>query len=202
MFLLAFCCCGTHSDHKHQGNNGCILSYSLSSIILGKSGKDLQHTRNLKLKPWRNAAYQLSSCFSSANFLLKSCTIGLGMTLSPVGQLLLYQSSFKKCPQTCPQDNPMKIHDILFSGVPYWPLRLTLPHCIFFFIGYFLYLHFKCYPLTWFPSLLETPYHILPPPASVRVFLHPSAHSHLSILNSLTLGHLSSLHRTKDLSSH
>ena len=30
----------------------------------------------------------------------------------------------------------------------------------FLFIGYFLYLHFKCYPLSQFPSLLETPYHI------------------------------------------
>jgi hypothetical protein len=44
---------------------------------------------------------------------------------------------------------------------------------LLFFIGYFLYLHFKCYPLSWFPSLPETPYPILPPPASVRVFTHP-----------------------------
>jgi hypothetical protein len=35
-----------------------------------------------------------------------------------------------------------------------------------FFIGYFLYLHFKHYPLSSFPSLLEIPYHILPLPAS------------------------------------
>jgi hypothetical protein len=40
-----------------------------------------------------------------------------------------------------------------------------------FFIGYFLYLHFKCYSLFLFPSLLETPYHILHLPASMRVFL-------------------------------
>ena len=52
------------------------------------------------------------------------------------------------------------------------------------------------------PSLPETPYHILPPPASMKVFLHPSTHSHLPALDSPTLGHLSSLHRTKDLSSH
>ena len=50
--------------------------------------------------------------------------------------------------------------------------------------------------------LRETPYPILPPPASMRVFLHPPTHSHLPTLNSPTLGHLSSLHRTKDLSSH
>jgi hypothetical protein len=43
----------------------------------------------------------------------------------------------------------------------------------FFLIGYFLYLHFKCYPLSQFPSLPETPYPILPTPASMRVFLHP-----------------------------
>jgi hypothetical protein len=36
----------------------------------------------------------------------------------------------------------------------------------------------------------------------MRVFLHPLTHSYLPTLNSPTLGHLSSLHRTKDLSSH
>jgi hypothetical protein len=54
---------------------------------------------------------------------------------------------------------------------------------IIIFIGYFLYLHFKCYPLsrspTPTPAFLETPYHILSPPASMRVFLHPSTHSYL-----------------------
>ena len=31
--------------------------------------------------------------------------------------------------------------------------NFTLSHNLrnFFFIGYFLYLHFKCYPLSWFP---------------------------------------------------
>lgn len=71
----------------------------------------------------------------------------------------------------------------------------------FLLIGYFLYLDFKCYPLSWFPSLLETPYPILPPPASVRVFLHPSTHSHLPALDSPTLGHLSGLCEAKDHSS-
>jgi hypothetical protein len=48
-----------------------------------------------------------------------------------------------------------------------------------FLITYFLYLHFKCYPLSQYPLLLETPYPILPSPASMRVFLHPPTHSHL-----------------------
>ena len=42
----------------------------------------------------------------------------------------------------------------------------------------------------------------LPPPASMRVFLHLSTHSHLPTLNSPILEHLSCLHRTKDISSH
>ena len=50
--------------------------------------------------------------------------------------------------------------------------------------------------------LLETPYPILPPPASMRVFLHPPTHSHLPALDSSTLGDLLSLHRTKDLYFH
>jgi hypothetical protein len=53
------------------------------------------------------------------------------------------------------------------------------------------------------PSPLpETLYSIPHPPASMRVFLHPPTHSHLPALGSPTLGHLRSLHRTKDLSSH
>ena len=46
------------------------------------------------------------------------------------------------------------------------------------------------------PSLLETPYPILPPPASMRVFLHSPIHCHLPALDSPTLGYLVSLHRT------
>ena len=49
--------------------------------------------------------------------------------------------------------------------------------------------------------LPETPYSILPPPISVRVFIHPLC-SHLLSLNFSTLGTLSSLHKTKDLFSH
>jgi hypothetical protein len=67
---------------------------------------------------------------------------------------------------------------------------------ILFFIGYFLYLHFKCYPLSQFPSILETPYHILHLPAYMMVFQHPLTHSHLPTFDSPTLGRLSSLHRT------
>lgn len=40
------------------------------------------------------------------------------------------------------------------------------------------------------------------PPASMRVFLHLPTHSHLPALDSPILGHLSSLPRTKNLSSH
>jgi hypothetical protein len=36
----------------------------------------------------------------------------------------------------------------------------------------------------------------------MRVFLHLCTHSHLPTLDFLTLGHLSSLHMTKDLSFH
>jgi hypothetical protein len=32
---------------------------------------------------------------------------------------------------------------------------------------------FQCYPLSRFPPLPEIPYVILPPPASMMVFLHP-----------------------------
>ena len=48
---------------------------------------------------------------------------------------------------------------------------------------------------------METPYPLLypPPPASMRVYLHLPTHSHLPALDSPTLGHLLSLHRTKDL---
>jgi hypothetical protein len=46
-------------------------------------------------------------------------------------------------------------------------------HCLFFLIEYFLYLHFKCYPLSW--SLTpEIPYPIPSPPASLRVFPPPT----------------------------
>jgi hypothetical protein len=45
-------------------------------------------------------------------------------------------------------------------------------------MGYFLYLHFKHYTLFRFRSL-PIPYHILPPLASIRVFLHPPTPSSL-----------------------
>ena len=85
-----------------------------------------------------------------------------------------------------------------------WKMQVTC-NCRFsflFFIGYFLYLHFKHYPLSRFPSLPETPYYIHPPPASMRVFIQSPTNFHLSALNSPILRHLSSLHRTKTLSSH
>jgi hypothetical protein len=78
----------------------------------------------------------------------------------------------------------------------------TSVNTLSFFLGYFLYLHFECYPLSWFPSFLETPYHILSPSASMRVFLHPPTHCYLPTLDSPLLWHLLSLHSTKDLSFH
>jgi hypothetical protein len=39
-------------------------------------------------------------------------------------------------------------------------------------LGYFIYLHFKCYPLSQFPPPPENPYPISPPPASMRVLPH------------------------------
>jgi hypothetical protein len=50
----------------------------------------------------------------------------------------------------------------------------------FFFLGYFLYLHFKCFPHPRSP--LQKPYCTLPPPASMRVLPHPPTHSSLSVL--------------------
>ena len=70
------------------------------------------------------------------------------------------------------------------------------------FFGYFLYLHFKFFPLSQFTPLPENLYPILPSNASMRVFLHQPTHSHLSDLDSPTLGYLLSLPRTKDFSSH
>jgi hypothetical protein len=68
----------------------------------------------------------------------------------------------------------------------------------FFFIGYFLYLHFKCYPLSWFP--LPKPSIPIPlPPAPVRVLpTIPLPPPRPDIPNTRA----SSLHRSKGLSSH
>jgi hypothetical protein len=65
-----------------------------------------------------------------------------------------------------------------------------------FFLGYFIYLHFKCYPFSGFPS--GNPYPIPLPPASIRV---PPIHSHLPVLAFPYTG-ASSLHRNKGLPSH
>jgi hypothetical protein len=103
---------------------------------------------------------------------------------------------------------PKIILTLVSSPSPYRIQRHAQLRICYFFLfknWIFLNLHFKCYPLSWFPSLLEIPYHILPllllwgcsPPTQ------PPTHSHLPALDySPTLGHLSNLHRTKDLSSH
>ena len=71
----------------------------------------------------------------------------------------------------------------------------SLNHCpAEFFIRYFLYLHFKYYPHSWFP-LWEAPPPSSPSPA------HQSTHSCFLVLAFYYTG-ASSLHRTKGLSSH
>ena len=60
---------------------------------------------------------------------------------------------------------------LLDAHICYSPqVRLSL------FIGYFLYLHFKCYSLSWSPPAPEIPYPISHPPASMRVFPHPTTY--------------------------
>jgi hypothetical protein len=68
------------------------------------------------------------------------------------------------------------------------------------FIRYFLYLHFKCYPLSWFP-LWKFP---IPFPLPLLLWgwsLHQSTQSRFPILAFPYTG-ASSLHKTKSLSSH
>jgi hypothetical protein len=69
--------------------------------------------------------------------------------------------------------------------------------CIF--KNWIFYLHFKCYPLSWFPlrNAPSQPH----PPASMRVLTHPPTNSLLTALAFPYTG-ASRLHRTKDLPSH
>jgi hypothetical protein len=72
---------------------------------------------------------------------------------------------------------------------------------LFSFIGYFLYLHFKC--LLLFKSPLQDP--LSPPPhphpASMRVLPYPLTHSHLTALAFPYTGASNTI-RPKGLSSH
>jgi hypothetical protein len=54
---------------------------------------------------------------------------------------------------------------------------------LYIIIGYFPYLHFKCYSLSWFPLLLEAPYPIPPTPASMKMFLHPPTPATLPLIH-------------------
>ena len=67
------------------------------------------------------------------------------------------------------------------------------------FIGYFIYLHFKCYLPPHFP--LHNP--PVPPlhPASMRVLTHSPTYSHPTAL-SFSYAGASNLHRTKGLPSY
>jgi hypothetical protein len=69
----------------------------------------------------------------------------------------------------------------------------------FIFIGYFIYLHFKYYSLSQFPS--ANPSSLLLPPASMKMLPHPPTHSCLTTLASFYSG-ASSLDRVKGLPSH
>jgi hypothetical protein len=83
----------------------------------------------------------------------------------------------------------------LFARV-YYIIDRFWKHLFIIFIGYFIYLHFKCYPLSWFPP--ETPYSIPPPPASMRVYPHQPTHSCFPSITFPYTG-ASSLHGTKGL---
>jgi hypothetical protein len=67
---------------------------------------------------------------------------------------------------------------------------------LFIYNGYSLYLHFKCYHFPGFPPSWKHSN-----PASMMMFLYPPIHYHIPAPNSPTVGHLSGIHRTKDLSS-
>jgi hypothetical protein len=56
----------------------------------------------------------------------------------------------------------------------FWCLEL-----LSFFIGYFLYLYFKCFPLSRSHLQEKSQYHS---PVSMRVLTHPPTHSHLPAL--------------------
>ena len=69
--------------------------------------------------------------------------------------------------------------EVLLTTEPFIkPSGYFVSFLFFFFIRYFLYFHFKCYPRFLFPSLPETPHHILLLPCFCEVLLHPSTHSH------------------------
>jgi hypothetical protein len=87
----------------------------------------------------------------------------------------------------------------LLAGQIISTFSMTLFFSYFPFIGYFLYLHFKCYPLSQFP--LRNP--LSHPPFScfyegVHLPTHPLSFPSLAF----PYTRASSLHRTKGLSSH
>jgi hypothetical protein len=82
----------------------------------------------------------------------------------------------------------------------FYTYQFTHSNCFFLLDIFFIYIS-NGTPFQ-VSSLPETPYHILPPSAFMRVFLHPPTHSYLPTFDSPTLGHLSRIHRTKDLSFH
>jgi hypothetical protein len=74
--------------------------------------------------------------------------------------------------------SPIQLNRTYLSVLLLWTDTMTKPNLIkHTFFWYFIYLHFKCYPLSWFP--LQNPPSHPPPSVSMRVIPHPSTHSYL-----------------------
>jgi len=86
------------------------------------------------------------------------------------------------------------------SFLPSFFLSLINVFVFNFIIGYFTYLHFKCYPPSKFP-LCKPPIPSPIFPASMRVLPYPPIHSCLTTLAFSSAG-TSSFHRIKGFSSH
>jgi hypothetical protein len=82
----------------------------------------------------------------------------------------------KKGPGTALWDKEQPKIPLSPLSVGHWQLGTepTLLGLVFFFFRYFLYLHFKCYSLSWFP-LLKSPISPTPP-------AHQPNHSHFLAL--------------------
>jgi hypothetical protein len=87
-------------------------------------------------------------------------------------------------------DNEKESWDYKLFNCVWTIMEKTLISFLLFNLFTFLVLSF------YLVSLLEIPYPIPPPPASMRVFLHPPTHSCLPFLDSPTLARLSSLEKT------
>jgi hypothetical protein len=71
------------------------------------------------------------------------------------------------------------VYRSLFLPILEWDIFYFL--WLVIFLEYFIYLNFKCYPLSWSPYL-ETPYSTPLSPTSIRVCLSTPPYSHLPAL--------------------